>query len=92
MCSEGFLTGTLTLRWENLEKPPTRNELRQAARSDVDDQWGYWRPIVYGVVKLTQREFDEATPQYVLKLNVAMDKRHELEELAYQKAKGEQGQ
>ena len=89
MCSEGFLTGTLTLRWNDLTRPPSKKEIKRQISCDVEEDWSYWRPIVYGVVKLTQREFDESTPLFVYKLNAAMDRRADLEKLATERAKQE---
>jgi len=44
---------------------------------------------VYGVVKLTLLEFNEAAPLFVYKLNVAMDRKADLERLAIERAKQE---
>jgi hypothetical protein len=55
----------------------------------VEEDWAYWRPIVYGVVKLTLLEFNEAAPLFVYKLNVAMDRKADLERLAIERAKQE---
>jgi hypothetical protein len=79
----------LTLRWNDLTRPPSKKEIKRQISRDVEEDWSYWRPIAYGVVKLTQREYDESTPLFVYKLNAAMDRRAYLEKLASERAKQE---
>lgn len=55
----------------------------------MQDNWHYWRPIVYGVVKITLEEYDSSSPLFVWKLNAAMDYRSELEKREFERAKAE---
>ncbi len=86
-CSEGFVMGILTPRWNDLNKLPSEKEIKRLITNDVENNWGYWRPIAYGRVALSGAEYDSASPMYISKLNSAMDKRVELEARAYEEAK-----
>lgn len=80
------------MRWPNLQKqPPSAEELYKEARNNVKRNWLYWRPIAYGKVTIPSSVYDEATPTFMLEVNVAMDERTDLENEAYEKAKQESG-
>lgn len=64
-------------------------QMRQRIAREVQDNWHYWRPIVYGVVKITLEEYDASSPLFVWKLNAAMDYRSELEKREFERAKAE---
>ncbi len=66
-------------RKQEKEKPKER--LRRLSQ-EVERNWNYWRPIAYGIVKMTKEEYDSEGPQFLLKLNMAMNHRTRLEKKA----------
>ena len=86
----GFLTGTFNLRWPNLNrKEPAAEDLYREARNNVQRNWLYWRPIVYGKVTISSTEYDEMPPMFMIEINAAMDERADREKEAFENAKRE---
>jgi len=66
-----------------------REDQLQALNTEVKKNWYYWRPIVYGLVKIDKKDYDAETPLFARKLNVAMNRRAELEAQEAERIKNE---
>lgn len=66
--------------------PTVRQDFRAKLWSEVLEDWAYWRPIAYGLVKLSGTEFDAASPAFVYKMNLALEIRAEEERKALREA------
>jgi hypothetical protein len=73
------------------EKEKPKERLRRLSQ-EVERNWNYWRPIAYGVVKMTKEEYDSEGPQFLLKLKIALNHKAHLEKEAFELEKRKTGE